>query len=263
MTIKTLSPTRRPRRLDILLLFVVHVVSVVIAASCSADTIAVSSAIFLSMIFAQSCLLGIWGGIGNSPWIVRIFGLATGNVLLYYVLASRIGYGGGETFLVVTTSTTATVVPMWLLRIFCVQLRFEIREDTFREGLQFSIGHVMLLTTAVAALLVTGKIMARYMQHVDQVTELVTLGLCYVSTALVACWATLGLANPWARVPIALLVALGAGLVGTYALGEVNDIAFWMSTFLLQVSLVVGTLLATRHFGYRLVARSRLSDSVS
>jgi hypothetical protein len=54
----------------ILVLVVIHVVAGIVSACLSADQPAFSSAIFIGIVFCQTCLLGMWAGLGTTHWML-------------------------------------------------------------------------------------------------------------------------------------------------------------------------------------------------
>ena len=82
--------------------------------------------------------------------------------------------------------------------------------------------------------------------------------------ALAAAWAALGLARPWLRAACVLLCAIAFGALFAYGIGEDRrweEITYFVTITAGQSALVLGSLLALRGAGYRLVGRSPAANS--
>ncbi|MCH5376479.1 MAG: hypothetical protein JJ992_21120, partial [Planctomycetes bacterium] len=89
---------RRAPAAGILALTFVHIVLGVVLACFSSDQPAVSLALFLGLIFAQTSLLGMWGGLGGNHWLLRMIGIVTGTIYLWMVCGLGIGDRGEYLF---------------------------------------------------------------------------------------------------------------------------------------------------------------------
>lgn len=246
--------------IPILILLVVHIVAGALASFLSEDDPAVSSAIFLGIVFCQTCLLGMWSGLGAAHWIVRLVGLAIGSTYLAVELGLGIDELDFEVFVLAVLPCVLVALSTWFIRLFRGTLRrVEAGPTNVKEGLQFSIRHLMLLTFAVACLTTVGKLLAPTLANIDILATVVVLGLCYVSVALASIWAILGTGHAVVRSFFVVVIAIMAGLLAGYVVHHGGEIGFWLSTTALQAVLLIASLTVIRRAGYRFVARRAAS----
>lgn len=126
-------------------------------------------AIYLGLLFSQTSLVGMWGGLARRRWQVRLGGVVVGVVYLWFQCCFSLARWGIEPLILVFVSTVAVAVVFLLLRQFLARL--ETLEETATastaEGLHFTIRHLMLLTLAVACSLTLGRWPQPYLQDVD------------------------------------------------------------------------------------------------
>ncbi len=252
------EPFRRGVRfrsiVPILFLLFVHVVAGVVSGFLSADKEAVSSAIFLGIIFCQTCLLGMWTGLGRTHWMVRLSGLAVGSTYLAVELGLGIDAMDVEFLVLAILPCVLVALVTWLVRLFRGTLqRVEVDQTNLKEGLQFSIRHLMLLTFVVACLTTVGKLLAPTWADIGMMTMVVVVGLCYASVALTSIWAILGTGRPFVRSMFVVVIAIVSGLIAEYVFDHGEEIPFWLSTTCLQAVLLVSSLAIIRRVGYRFV----------
>jgi hypothetical protein len=232
-------------------LLAVHVAGVILAAICSADVVAVSSHLLLAVVFCQTSMVGMWAGLANFNAYGRLLGLAVGCVVLWAILGWGIGDPGPEVFVLVAVAAGVVALAAWLVRLFKARLGLA-GEQAAREGLQFTIRHLLLLTFAIACLLTVGRVLAPFVRGVDMMASLVVLGLCFAAVALAAMWAMLGLGRPLLRLVPVIGVAGASGYIGYIALDE-GDGLFWITLPVLQAALLLASLAVIRKCGYRLL----------
>jgi hypothetical protein len=238
----------------ILGLIAVHVAATAFGALISADQPAPSSAFFLAVIFCQAGLIGMWGGLGGGHWMLRLGAAFCGAALLGLVLGLGIGELDHEIYVLTFIATFLVAGPMWIVRVFFARLALAAGGTaSSREGLQFTIKHLMLLTLAVACLTTVGKTLAPYIRGIDLLTDVVLLGICFVVVALTAVWAMLGLGHPGLRIVPVLSIAAASGWAAAYLIGR-TDFGFWIGTALLEAVFLIASLAAIRTTGLRLVA---------
>jgi len=238
-----------------MVLLFVHVVAGVVSAYLSADKEAVSSAIFLGIIFCQTCLLGMWTGLGRSHWMIRLSGLAVGSTYLAVELGFGIDSMNIELLALAILPCVLVAVVTWLVRLFRGTLRrVEADPTNLKEGLQFSIRHLMLLTFVVACLTTVGKLLTPNWNDIGLMALVVVVALCYASVALTSIWAILGTGRPFVRSMFVVVIAIFAGLFVEYVFAQGNELPFWLSTICLQAVLLVSSLAVIRRVGYRFVA---------
>ena len=142
-----------------------------------------------------------------------------------------------------------------LVRLFRGTLRrVEAGQTNVKEGLQFSIRHLMLLTFVVACLTTVGKLLEPTRAHFDVLATVVVLGLCYVTVALTSIWAILGMGHPVVRSIFVVVIAISAGLFAGYVIAG-EELGFWVSTTGLQAVLLISSLAVIRGVGYRFLAK--------
>lgn len=239
----------------------VHAVGGVVGASLSADQPSFSSGVFFALITSQATLLGMWSGLGMKHGLVRLLVLGLGIPLLANVLAWGISEADWEIHIFLLIAASLAALPTWLLRLGKVRLGRIGVETPSREGLQFTIKHLLLLTFVVACLLTLGKALAPHVRASHLLAQLTVLAICFVSVALTALWAMLGLGNPWLRGLLVMGIAVGAGITVGYSL-EISRIGFWIFVSLMQAVYLLGSLFVFRKLGYRLLAH-RAPEEVS
>lgn len=222
-------------------------------------------ALYVGVTFCQTSLLGIWGGLGSRHWIERLVGVALGIV----VLAPLFSWGlwaslQGEILGLVALCTLATAGVMLLVRRVAEMRSIEASSTTSpakslaREGLQFSIRHLIILTSVVASLIGLGQWLGPYVGSFHSSVELVVLGLCFVTIGLGAPWATLGTGSPIVRSVIVLAIAVGAAFVPLLVDAH-WPVVFWLVVMITEVGLLLLSLAVIRWCGYRLVRRGTFS----
>jgi hypothetical protein len=125
-----------------------------------------------------------------------------------------------------------------------------------REGLQFTIRHLLVLTFVVACLVTIGKAVAPHLPRLHDVTMLSAIAVCFVSVALVAIWAILGLGHVLFRSIVLFVIAAIVGWILARVIDNTYYI-FWTSTTILQATYLMASLLVIRACGYRFLARQR------
>jgi hypothetical protein len=243
------------RQTAIFMLIAGHVVAAIISAILADDQPAFSSGVFFALVVCQATLVGMWGGLGRTNGVLRLIGLATAIVLLATLLGLGLGDPDALMYFFVFIATSAVALPTWIVRLWKARIGHLGEEAPSREGLQFTIKHLMLLTFAVACLVTVGKALAPYVHGANIAMEVAVLAICFGAVALVSLWAMLGLGQPVVRIVVAVLIALGAGAIGGYVLDGPTDQIFWVFVALAQAVCVLGSLSVVRASGYRLLAR--------
>ncbi len=242
-------------RVPILFLLVVHVVAGVVSGFLSEDEPAVSSAIFLGIISCQTCLLGMWTGLGRTHWVVRLSGLAVGSTYLAVELGLGVDALDVEFLVLAILPCVLVALVTWLVRLFRGTLqRVEVDQTNLKEGLQFSIRHLMLLTFVVACLTTVGKLLTPNWNDIGFMALVVVVALCYASVALTSIWAILGTGRPFVRSMFVVVIAIVSGLIAEYVFDHGEKMPFWLSTTCLQAVLLVSSLAVIRRVGYRFVS---------
>lgn len=242
-------------RAAIILLTAFHVVAGVVMALFAANQPAVSSALFISLVFCQTSLVGMWCGFGHTHWMLRLIGLAVGVVLLTVLLCLGLESDPRTLlFLLVFVATLVVAAVTWCVRRLKARLvRVGVATASSREGLQFTIRHLMLFTLAVACLVTLGKLSAPYLPGIDLGARLLVLALCFVAVALASIWAMLGSGSPVLRMMPVLAIAGASGAVAALAFAHTGYV-FWVSLTMLEALYLAGSLGVVRRCGYRLAA---------
>ncbi len=147
-----------PRR-RILWLVVVHIVVGLMGAfvTYSSASRSLRGAAFFGIVFSQTSLLGIWGGLGSSAWWRRLIGVVAGVGYLTTLLGVGVLQLSRVTFLIVAVATASVAMPLLIIHFFKVAIHLDTFPGASAGRIQFSIRHLMILTFAVACLITIGK----------------------------------------------------------------------------------------------------------
>ena len=232
-----------------------HAIAGIVLAFCSADVPSVSSALFISLMFCQTSLLGMWCGLGRSHWSLRLIGLIVGTGYLTIVFGAGIDDLSEETVFVVVVAVLLVAAVTWIVRwLKGAMQQIHGSAPDAREGLQFTIRHLLVLTFVVACLLTIGKVLAPRLLHIHEISLLSVIALCFVCVALVAIWAMLGLGRVLLRSIVFFMIAAAMGWILARVVDR-SDHIFWISTTIFQATYLTASLLVIRSCGYRFLAR--------
>ena len=215
-----------------------------------------ATVMYVALVFAQTCLIGIWAGIGRGWLPIRLVGAAIG-VGCVFGLMSLFMRTGEEAFYMLGGSAAVAAGALLVSRIWRVQLmRFEQGQQAeAAEGFKFAIRHLLYLTLVVAVLLTVGRALSNYLRWPDDWAFILTICVCFAAIALAAVWASLGMRWVGFRLLVLIALASATGLIPPFASKnsiEYGYIAFPIHTALM--GLFVGlTLLVFRWCGYRVV----------
>lgn len=265
----------KPRNFVIPLLFVCHILASVVSWFFAEDDPSIRSQIMLSVAFCQAGILGMWCGLGGTHWVLRLVGTALGVLYLSIVVVSGISARGNYFlfFILVSLATGIVTTITWPIRRFKADLRRVVSTQTnTKEGLQFSIRHLLMLMFAVAALLSVGKILAPHIDFGEDITLAVTFAVCFAAVSLASLWATLGLRYLVLRILFVIFIVMLAVLTEVIMASRQSsgnfDIDFealriWGGITVAQAAILLGTLSIFRLTGYRLAAKERRLDNVA
>ena len=250
------------QRKSVIGLLVAHLVCGGVSACTSADMPAVSSAIFMALMFCQLSLLGLWAGLGRSHWLLRLGAFPAGTAGLAFLLGWGIGELRMPTVYIVGVIGGGVLVPACVVRWLSGAIADEARPAADAPPrLQFTIRQLLLLTLAVACALTAGKWVIRLFEPYarGELPKLTTFALCFSTMAFPCLWALLGCGHLARRLPVALSLAGFVGYGPRYFLQSgTGENEFWLSVTLLQTTLVMLSLYVVRRCGYRLAPwRSR------
>jgi len=219
---------------------------------------------FVGIVFSQTSLLGIWGGLGTNPWWKRLVGVVVGVGYLGIQLGVSFHELDRTTFLWVVAATAISALPLLLVRLFRVAIRLVSLAAGSVERFQFSIGHLLTLTFVVACLISIRNCVEPYAIELIETPDGVVID--YFDEAVrywlfpAAVVGVLGILPVWFLLATKQLVLsciglLAAGVCAGYWLGRFHDDppSLWMTVTITEVVAVVASLLVVRSCGYRLV----------
>ncbi len=273
---------RPGRHISLRALTIFHVVALPIACwfvSMGSPTDVFAYFVFTPLIIGQTCLIGIWLGLGTNTGQCRVAGTLVGIAYLvtigvYHTWSINSGRVSlGEVLPVIlamfTLPTLGTAAVLLVVRGWKAHLVAHGSElpAAAVEGLQFSIRHLFLLTTAVAVLLVMARgvvlLMTNDTAWLRMPIMIGMLTLCFIAITLAAVWAALGVGRPTERIIVVMLLAFFTGALFAYveSYGTIN-MTRWQQAWrlptmtILTAVVVTASLLVVRSNGYRLVRRS-------
>ena len=251
----TLRPAIAHARRGILWLVIAHV-AVGFIASLSMNTAGskseLASLAFGGVWFGQASLLGIWLGLGTSPHITRVLGVALGVTV--NSVSTELGSGGwsADSLMIFGVTITLVSTPLLVAHYFRIVIQVDSSPTTLASRLRFSIRHLLVLTFMVACAITLGRIVLLDHSQRQFVLGLLALGTLFQLTGFVPAWLILATRRP---VPYGIgLVAISAG-VG-FSIGWIDEppaSVSLMTVLATGSSVVVTSLLVVRHCGYRLV----------
>ena len=124
----------------------------------------------------------------------------------------------------------------------------EDSRQQYSKKFQYSLRSIFGLTFGVAILFSS---IGSYRVYHWEILSVVTMGLATIGIALATIWAVLGQGWPLPRIVVVSLVAIGLGLISTFAIEKAYLSLSFISA--LQVFLIMLPLLVVRSMGYRVV----------
>ncbi|HWB09097.1 MAG TPA: hypothetical protein VG826_07735 [Pirellulales bacterium] len=234
------------------------------------DDVELLIVLLVGLVVAQAGLVSLWAVFSADRRLFRWLGASSAGLLLIgeLVTAGRSWHDATQIFWAVIW----VLAPLFLVVLLALLLRRrnvrctsprEIPIAASREGIQFSIAHILSLTFAVAVLLTV----ARALHGTNDLESVVSaalvavlIGVLFAVQTISCLWATLGLGRWLWRLLLPLsLAAVGAGLL-LYAGGDAADrFATLIGLTEGQTIVVIATLIAVRLAGYRLIRQPRNS----
>lgn len=245
------------------LLILAHFIATPCAAAWSSQSPSPSLAIFISLVFSQTSLIGLWVGLGMSHWMLRFAGMTAGILALGGILEVADAGPTGPNFFLVSTATALVALVTWVARLLNARAGKASDGTTTHEAMQFHIKHLMLLTFVVALWVSVGKMLAPYVFGIDFVSVLAVIAVCFVAVALTSIWAMLGAGRPLQRIGWVPIIAGVGGWALSLAISDRP--VFLTSIMLLDGAFLVLSLVVVRMAGYRLMTSddaAHLVDSV-
>ena len=244
------APTN-PHRWIVWLVVAHVVVGLVGAAYLAESSKTLRSTTFLGIVLSQTSLLGIWGGLGSSPWWKRVIGVVVGVGYLALLLGVGISDLSLRMFLVVVLATAFVATPLLVVRFFKVAVQLVPAPVAAVGGIQFSIRHLMILTFVVACLMTIAEWVQPYLPHGEMFYRSLLIGVTFGLVGVLPVCFILAMRRP-------LLYSVGLVAVGAcagYCLARIGDdnVGIWMTATGTEATAAVASLLVVRSCGYRLV----------
>ena len=208
--------------------------------------------LLFGVVFSQTSLLGIWGGLGTNPWWTRLIGVLVG----VSYLASLLEFGAfepGHVLSVLTVAATAFVtIPLLIARVFGIALCRGSPPAASVGQFQFSIRQLLILTLVVACLSAMAPRAQPYRPHSRLLFILVLSATIFSGVGVLPVWLILA-----ARQPFLYSVGyVAAGFVAGYGFGRtawVNQGGLWSVTGGTEATALVVSLFVIRSCGYRVL----------
>ena len=212
----------------------------------------------MGLTLGQACLLGFWAAYSGRPWWLRLGGLVAGAVGLEFLV--EFGTGEDDFRGMATIAAGVNAAVLWLSGSAGPGSAVDLSTagGSARQGFRFSIGGLMLFTLGVAVVFARGR--PRHLRPAGPEP-----GRRRRLEPLPGGPGTgRGLGGPGARPPLfwaPCVLARGIAFVAlfAYGIGEDRDwesITYFITITAGQLAPVLGSLLALRGAGYRLVGRS-------
>ena len=215
----------------------------------------VITVIFAGSVLSTACLIGTGFGIANSWWR---FPAAPFAII---APAFAIGAARGIRFDVAGAIITAAIPFVVFTTLECVKFffgKFKVQSDEkpTKDGLQFGIGQLMIITTSVAVFISVIKFLTGFFDDDSRSLESFLIGFMFV--------AILGfftLANVWALMGSAvrhrLLIVVAASVVAVipsfFVAPDSTILIVWISLFAVCWSMIALQLWLLRRTGLRFV----------
>jgi len=248
-------------KLKIGLLVAVHVVAgLVLAWNANPLTFDLSVPFIglLALVFAEAGLLGIWSGLSTTRFAWRFPAVVAVAVYLWAVFVVAVQPGDRLTvYAVIVLTAVPILVVLSCLRHGRRRLRLAHLANRFpaSEGFQFSIRHLLLVTTFVAVVLGIGRGVRTISITQSNMVAVATFPPCFIMVELATLWAALGLGRPLPRLAVVVPTAFVVGAIpGFYLPGSgILELIIWPVVVGLQAIITACSLLVFRSCGWRLV----------
>jgi len=251
-------PRTKPR-LRLLVLVLAHI-AMGLAAGCWAawfripPNVDLVIAVFVGIVFSQTSLLGIWGGLGTNPWWSRLIGVVVGVGSLGLLLAVGVGERASEeNYFIVSVATALIIGVLLVVRCFRVRICVATVDQAAAHRMQFTIRQLLVLTFAVACLVSLGKWLAPHLMNVTELLLLTLIGLVFATVGVLSVWPALGARHPVLPSLIVIVVAAGVGFGFAQSPPMSGMAGFWTTVTSVEALVLVASLVVVRSCGYRLV----------
>jgi hypothetical protein len=214
-------------------------------------------AAFVGLVFGQSSLLGIWGGLGACSWRERLIGVVTGGLCLFLMLGIGINEMNFWTFSLIGMAMSCVLMPLLIVRCSRVVIDLDSSSVAAAGRIQFTIRHLMILTFVIACLISLAKLVQPHVSRGDLFIRILLLAVLFGIVGVLPVWFTLATKRP--SLYGLGLVAVGAGAGYCYGWKVFGDEKIWATATATEAVTVIVSLLVVRSCGYRLV---RLAPTV-
>ncbi len=213
-------------------------------------------AAFLGLMLSQTSFLGIWGGLGTSPWWKRLIGVVVGVSYLIPLLGIGIHEVDSATFIVVVGATSCVLTPLLIVRFFGVVIHLGSSPAAPAGRIQFSVRHLLILTFVIAYLVAIGRLIQPRLSHGVADFRVLLIVLTSGVVGILPVWFVLATNRP-------ILYGIGVVTVGTiagYSLGRgpffSSEQEIWLTVTATEAMAVVVSLFAVRSCGYHVMRMS-------
>ena len=79
----------------------------------------------IGLVLSQTSLLGIWGGLGSSPWWKRLIGVLVGVSYLVPLLGIGIHEVNSLTFILIAMATSFVAISLLIIRFFRIAIHLD------------------------------------------------------------------------------------------------------------------------------------------
>lgn len=256
-----LAPAPTHRRHRMVWLVVGHIVVGLIGANVVHDTSSptLQAPLFAGLVFSQTSLLAIWGGLGSTRLWKRLIGVLLGVGYLGCLLGlgsstQQFGFTQVIGFSFVTVGGGATIVLVLLLivRFLVGAIHREGLPDCSQRRPQFTVRQLLILTFAIACLVTVGKAVQPFVPQNGLLPFLVRFAVIPAVIGVSPVWAVMAAKRPvrYGMLTVAVVVLAGYSS-GRFAYPGVENI--WIIATTTEVLVVIVSLLVVRSCGYRLM----------
>jgi len=210
-----------------------------------------------ALVFADTGLIGFWGGLSTARFKWRLPAVYVAAMHLAAVLQQKF-----SAFIMIALTSVSILVILSRLRNSRKRLRLAhlANESSLKEGFQFTIRQLLVITAVVAVVLAIGRgvRMITATQWGDALAVVIYTP-CFILVELAMLWAALGIGSPTPRLAIVVPTSFAVGAVPAYYLEGVGHanwqrFVYWSTVVGLQAIITAASLLVVRTCGLRLVS---------
>jgi hypothetical protein len=214
---------------------------------------------FVGLVFGQTSLVGLWGGLGTRNWLVRLVGVLVGLIYLGTLYCIGIDAFVVVAVLMVVSAGLTTAGLLAVCRYFGLRIASSGLDKPERKAAQFSIRQLMGLTLVVACFIALAQWLVPHFNIGPFLLQLFLVGVSFAVLGLVSAWAILGTKHPKLGILSVLLIAPIFGFGGEALLSDGGeDLADWIAATMTEAVVLIVSLYAIRRGGFR-VGRQRKS----